>query len=156
MALPKDSKAPDFTAYTHTGEKITLSKQTSKYIVLYFYPKDDTSGCTAQACSIRDNISYIKKFDAVIYGISKDPLKKHIKFAEKYELNFPLIVDDQAELCNTYDVMREKSMYGRKYIGIERTTYIINKNLDILAVIEKVDPKTHTQDLIEILEKLDK
>jgi thioredoxin-dependent peroxiredoxin len=154
MALEKQTLAPDFSTQLHTGENFKLSEVKAKFIILYFYPKDDTSGCTAQACAIRDNISALNKFDAKIYGVSKDTAKKHVKFVEKYELNFPLIVDDKAEICTTYDVLKEKSMYGRKYIGIERTTYVLDSTLKILEVMEKVDPKTHINDLIKILENL--
>lgn len=154
MSLPKNTKAPNFKSQLHNGNEFELSKVNSKFIILYFYPKDDTSGCTAQACSLRDNLARVEKYGAKIFGISKDKLRSHQKFVEKYSLNFPLILDDKAEVCYLYDVMKEKSMYGRKYLGIERTTYILDKNLNILEVMEKVDPKTHTEDLIQILEKL--
>ena len=152
--LAKNSKAPNFTSKLHTGEDFELSKVDSKYIVLYFYPKDSTSGCTTQACGIRDNYSQLKKFGAKIFGIGKGNLRSHIKFAQNNNLNFPLIVDDKLEISKLYDVLREKSMYGKKYMGIERTTYILDQGLKIIEVMEKVNPSTHVNDLIKRLEEM--
>ena len=156
MALKKGDDAPSFKADLDNGEQLDLTTISSKYIVLYFYPKDDTPGCTVEACSIRDNLKDIQKLDAVVYGVSKDDTKSHQKFAEKYSLNFPLIIDPKAQICREYDVLKEKSMFGKKYVGIERTTYIIDKNLKIVEVMEKVNPATHTSNLIAKLENLNK
>lgn len=152
--LHQGDKAPDFTAQTNLGNEITLSKIGSKFIILYFYPKDSTPGCTVQACSIRDNLQNIEKFDAKVFGISQDSLKSHLKFTEKENLNFPLIVDETKEICTKYGVLKEKSMFGKKYLGVERTTFILDKDLNIIKVYEKVSPVGHAKLLLDTLQNL--
>lgn len=154
MSLPEINKpAPDFTLPSSTGDSITLSALKGQNVVLYFYPKDDTPGCTTQACSLRDNI---KDFNglATVLGISPDDLKKHDKFITKYELNFPLLADEGSKVCEQYGVWVEKSMYGKKYMGVARTTFIINKEGILTNILEKVKPETHTDDVLKILKEL--
>ncbi len=154
MALTKGQKAPDFIKTLDNGEQIQLSKVTSEYTILYFYPKDNTPGCTAQACGIRDNLEQFEQYGATVFGVSKDTSASHGKFIEKHSLNFPLIVDPEAELAQKYDVLKQKSMFGKKYEGIERTTFIINKDLEIVEVLEKVNPAHHVEQLLKILEEM--
>jgi len=144
-------KAPDFTLISDTGEKVSLKDFKGKKVILYFYPKDDTSGCTAEACSFRDNIKIIEKKNTVVIGVSKDNLKSHQKFKTKYELPFTLLSDENLDMIKDYDVWKEKSMYGKKYMGIERTTYIINEKGKIQDIFNKVKVDGHTE---EVLSKL--
>ena len=121
------SKAPDFKAETDSGETISLKDLRGKKVVLYFYPKDDTTGCTKEACDFRDNFARLKRAGAVVLGVSPDPVKKHVKFKEKYDLPFTLVSDPDKTICVLYDVWKEKSMYGRKYMGVERSTFVIDR-----------------------------
>ena len=146
--------APNFTCLTDTGETFQLSDLKGQHVVLYFYPKDDTSGCTAQACDFRDNLSEFKKLDAVVIGISKDSVKKHEKFKAKYDLPFTLLSDESTEVCTMYDVMKEKSMYGKKYMGIERSTFLIDKDGMIQHEWRKVKVSGHVDDVKEKLQSL--
>jgi thioredoxin-dependent peroxiredoxin len=149
-------KAPDFTA-TVVGEgyadgaAVTLSKLLGKKVVLVFYPKDDTPGCTTQACEIRDSWADLKD-RALIFGVSIDEAKKHQKFIGKYSLPYPLIADPDQKIVNAYGVWVEKSMYGKTYLGTERTTFIIGENGKIDQVLEKVSPKEHLALLTAALE----
>ncbi len=140
-------KAPDFTATVvgdgyAEGAAVTLSKLLGKKVVLVFYPKDDTPGCTTQACEIRDAWGDLKD-RALIFGVSIDEAKKHQKFIGKYSLPYPLIADPDQKIVNAYGVWVEKSMYGKTYLGTERTTFIICENGKIDQVLEKVSPKEH-------------
>ncbi len=140
-------KAPDFTATVvgdgyADGAAVTLSKLLGKKVVLVFYPKDDTPGCTTQACEIRDTWADLKD-RALIFGVSIDEAKKHQKFIGKYSLPYPLIADPDQKIVNAYGVWVEKSMYGKTYLGTERTTFIIGENGKIDQVLEKVSPKEH-------------
>lgn len=140
-------KAPDFTA-TVVGDAypdeaaVTLSKLSGKKVVLVFYPKDDTPGCTTQACEIRDSWADLKD-RALIFGVSIDEAKKHRKFIEKYSLPYPLIADPDQKIVSAYGVWVEKSMYGKAYFGTERTTFIIGEDGRIEQILEKVSPKEH-------------
>ena len=118
---------------------------------MYFYPKDNTPGCTTQACNFRDDIKKIKKFGAVILGVSPDSVKKHDGFINKFDLPFTLISDEEKTMCEDYGVWVEKNMYGRKYMGVARTTFIIGKNGKILKIFAKVKPKEHSAEVIEFL-----
>jgi peroxiredoxin Q/BCP len=141
--LPQEgSKAPYFPE---------LNNYNSKYIVLYFYPKDDTPGCTVQACGFRDSFKEITKLNAAILGISPDSAKSHDKFINKFQLPFPLIPDEDKKICESYGVWVEKSMYGRKYMGVARTTFIIDKDGTIAKVFEKVKPEGHHLEIINFL-----
>ena len=118
--------APDFNLPSDGGGEISLASFRGKKVILYFYPKDDTSGCTAQACEFRDSLSRIEEAGAVVLGVSPDPVKSHDKFKSKYDLNFPLLSDEDHAVAEAYGVWVEKSMYGRKYMGIERSTFLID------------------------------
>lgn len=150
MLKPGD-KAPDFKLMSDEGKSVSLKDLKGKKIILYFYPKDDTSGCTAEACSFRDNIKLIEKKNAVVIGVSKDDTKSHQKFKKKYDLPFTLLSDENLDILKAYDVWKEKSMYGRKYMGIVRTTYIIDEKGKIKDIFNNVKVDGHTG---EILEKL--
>lgn len=144
-------KAPAFTLISDEGKKVSLKDLKGKKVILYFYPKDDTSGCTKEACSFRDNIKVIENKNAVVIGVSKDNTKSHQKFKLKYDLPFTLLSDENLEMLKDYDVWKEKSMYGKKYMGIERTTYIIDEKGKIADIFNKVKVDGHTE---EILAKL--
>lgn len=149
--LKKGDKAPDFSLVNDKGEKVSLKDFRGKKVILYFYPKDDTSGCTKEACSFRDNIRIFEKKNAVVIGVSKDNTASHQKFKKKYDLPFTLLSDENLGMLKDYDVWKEKSMYGKKYMGIERTTYIIDEKGKILDIFKKVKVDGHTE---EILDKL--
>ncbi len=144
-------KAPAFSLLNQDGKKISLKDFLGKKIVLYFYPKDNTSGCTKEACSFRDAFPRFKKSDAVIIGISPDSVNSHKKFAEEYQLNFNLLADEEKKIVQLYDVWKEKSMYGRKYMGVERTTFIIDEKGKIKNIFEKVKVDGHNNEVLEAL-----
>ena len=151
--MPKPSlnkPAPDFTAPVSGGTNVTLSELRGKTVVLYFYPKDDTPGCTKQACALRDGFAALKK-KALLFGISPDSVKKHDKFIQKHELPFPLIADEDHAIAEAYGVWVEKSLYGKKYMGIERSTFVIDNKGQIAAILEKVKPDEHYDQLMEVL-----
>ena len=129
--------APDFTLADQNGKNVTLSKLKASPIVLYFYPKDDTPGCTKEACNFRDAFADYKKAGAVILGVSPDDPESHAKFAKKFELPFTLLADPDHQVCESYGVWKEKNMYGKKYMGVERTTFVI----DAKGIVRKVFPK---------------
>jgi thioredoxin-dependent peroxiredoxin len=147
--LAPGMKAPDFTLPTAGGGTFSLKGQKGKKVVLYFYPKDDTSGCTKEACSFRDNYSAFKKKGVVLVGVSTDSVASHDKFAGKYELPFILVSDEEKELVAKYGVWKEKSMYGRKYMGTERTTFVIDENGVITHVFRKVKVDGHTEEVLK-------
>jgi peroxiredoxin Q/BCP len=144
-------RAPDFALQNQDGDTVSLSDFAGRTVVLYFYPKDDTSGCTKQACGIRDRMDEFDAKDAVVLGVSPDPVKSHVKFREKYDLNFPLLADPDHAVAGAYGVWQEKSMYGRKYMGIVRTTFVIDGDGVIRSVLPKVKPATHAQDVLQLL-----
>jgi peroxiredoxin Q/BCP len=144
-------KAPDFNVKDDSGKTVKLSDLKGKKVVLYFYPKDDTPGCTTEACNFRDGIAAIKKLGAVVLGVSADSVESHQKFKKKFELNFPLLADTDRELIEAYDVWKEKSMYGRKYMGIERTTFIIGKDGKVTHIFPKVKVAEHANAVLEAL-----
>ncbi len=149
--LKEGQRAPDFSLPTGDGKSLSLSDLKGKKVVLYFYPKDDTSGCTKEACSFQENMAAIKKKGAVIVGISPDSPASHKKFATKYDLSFPLVSDEEKEIANKYGVWKEKSMYGRKYMGIERTTFIIDESGKISRIFPKVKVDGHTGEVLASL-----
>jgi len=149
--LKEGSKAPAFKLPGDDGKVHSLSDYKGKTVVLYFYPKDDTSGCTAEACDFRDNMKRIAKKDTVVIGVSKDSAKSHIKFKDKYNLNFLLLSDEDGKMLDKYGVWQEKSMYGRKYWGIARTTFIIDAKGKIKKIFEKVKVKGHVDEVLENL-----
>ena len=152
--LDQGKKAPDFTAPDQNGKQHSLSAYKGKWVILYFYPKDMTPGCTTEACNFRDDFPEFNKLDAVILGVSKDSVQKHLKFAQKYDLPFSLISDENGTICETYGVWQEKSMYGKKYMGINRSTFLINPEGNIARVFPKVNVKTHAEELLQAIEEL--
>ena len=151
MSVEEGKKAPDFSAATDGGKKLKLSELRGKPVVLYFYPKDDTSGCTAEACGFRDSLPDFGKLKAQVIGISKDSVARHDKFKKKYELPFTLASDEHGHVCEDYGVWKEKSMYGRKYMGIERTTFIIDESGKISRIFPKVKVDGHTGEVLASL-----
>jgi peroxiredoxin Q/BCP len=149
--LKVGQKAPDFTVLNDKGEKVKLSDFKGKKVVLYFYPKDDTPGCTKEACAFRDGSDEIKKKGAVVLGVSADSVDSHKKFKSKFELNFPLLADTDKKIIEGYGVWKEKSMYGRKYMGIERTTFIIDENGKISHIFPKVKVGEHYDEVVDAL-----
>jgi peroxiredoxin Q/BCP len=145
MTLSIGDAAPAFTMPTDGGGSISLKDLAGKKIVLYFYPKDDTSGCTAQACGFRDALPAFGKLDAVVIGVSKDSVASHDKFKKKYELPFTLGSDENSGVCEAYGVWVEKSMYGKKYMGIERTTFLIDGKGKIAQIWRKVKVPGHVE-----------
>lgn len=142
-ALKIGDKAPDFSLVSDTGETVKLKDLKGKKVILYFYPKDMTPGCTQQACDFRDNRPTLSKKKVLLFGVSKDSVERHTKFKEKYELDFPLLSDEDGKACKAFGVWKEKSLYGRKFMGIERTTFIIDEKGKILAIFPKVKVKGH-------------
>jgi peroxiredoxin Q/BCP len=149
--LKVGQKAPDFTVMNDKGEKVKLSDLKGKKIVLYFYPKDDTPGCTKEACSFRDGIAKIKARGAVVLGVSPDSVASHQKFRDKFDLNFPLLADTEKKVVEAYGTWKEKSMYGRKYMGVERTTFIIDAQGKISHIFPKVKVGEHYDEVLEVL-----
>lgn len=143
--------APDFTLPSDRDGDVTLSGLRGRRVVLYFYPKDDTSGCTAQACEMRDALPRFDGVDAAVLGVSPDPVASHRKFREKYDLNFPLLSDEDHRVAEAYGVWKEKNMYGRKYMGIERSTFLIDEEGVVQGVWRKVKAKGHAELLAEAL-----
>lgn len=141
-------KAPHFSGLNQRGETISLDKFAGKKIALYFYPKDDTPGCTAEACNLRDNHSALQAAGYVVIGVSSDSVKSHDKFATKYSLPFDLLADEDKSTHEAYGTWVEKSMYGRKYMGTDRVTFIINEKGIIDKVIDKVKTKEHTAQIL--------
>ncbi len=152
--LTEGDLAPDFTLPTDSGDELTLSSLRGRPVVLYFYPKDDTSGCTTEACEFRDLVPRFESSKAVILGVSPDSVASHKKFKAKYELTFPLIADVDKVACQAYGVWKEKSMYGKKYMGVERTTFLIDADGKIARVYAKVKPAGHAADVMEAVAAL--
>ncbi len=146
--------APAFTLETDTGETVSLKTFKGQNVVLYFYPKDDTSGCTTQACEFREIMPRFAKDGAVVLGVSPDGVKSHQKFKAKYELPFTLLADTEHAVAEAYGVWKEKSMYGRKYMGVERTTFIIDAAGKLRHVFEKVKPAGHAEAVAAVLATL--
>ncbi|MBW7887784.1 MAG: thioredoxin-dependent thiol peroxidase [Bacteroidetes bacterium] len=149
--LKVGDNAPDFSLSAVDGKNYSLKDFRGKKIVLYFYPKDNTSGCTKEACSFRDNLSAIKRKGAVVIGVSPDSLHSHEKFIATYDLNFLLLSDESKELLKKYGVWKEKSMYGRKYMGVERTTFIIDEKGKLSHIFPKVKVEGHTEEILKAL-----
>lgn len=149
--LTENMKAPDFNGVDQNGNAITLSQFQGKKVILYFYPKDDTSGCTAEACNLRDNYASLTSMGFEVIGVSPDSVKSHTKFVTKYELPFHLVADEEKAIVESYGVWVEKSMYGRKYMGTDRKTFIIDESGNIIKVIQKVDTKNHTAQVLKEL-----
>ncbi|MEI7998953.1 MAG: thioredoxin-dependent thiol peroxidase [Candidatus Omnitrophota bacterium] len=152
--LKEGKNAPDFKLLANNRQTFALKNLKRKNIVLFFYPKDNTPGCTVEACSFRDSFKEIEELGAVILGISPDSVKSHESFINKFSLPFPLLADDEKQMCKDYGVWVEKSLYGRKYMGVARTTFIINKEGKIAKIFDKVKPEGHNTEVMEILKTL--
>jgi peroxiredoxin Q/BCP len=150
-ALKVGAKAPEITLLDDTGAKFKLSSLKNRNVVLYFYPKADTPGCTREACGFRDELPRIEKAGTVVVGASPDSVKAVAKFKEKYKLNFTLLADEDHKAAEQYGVWVEKSMYGRKYMGVERTTFLIGKDGKIAKIFPKVKVDGHTAEVLEAL-----
>jgi peroxiredoxin Q/BCP len=154
MTVNVGSPAPDFSLKTAEGKTVRLSELRGKTVVLYFYPKDDTPGCTAQACSFRDNMAVLTGHNVTVLGVSPDNEKSHKKFVEKFELPFPLLADVGHIVADEYGVWAEKSMYGKKYYGNERTTLVIDRDGIVRKVFEKVKVPGHVEEVLKAIEQL--
>jgi len=150
--LKSGEKAPHFKLSSSTGKEIDLADYKGKKVVLYFYPKADTPGCTKEACGFRDAIAGYKKLGVPVFGISPDPVEDVTKFAKKFDLNFPLLADADHAITEKYGVWQEKSMYGKKYMGAARTTFIIGPDGKVEHVFEKVKPEGHDQEVLTYLQ----
>lgn len=155
-ALDIGDKAPDFTAPTDMGDMLTLSSLKGQRVVVYFYPKDDTPGCTKEACGFTEAFPAFQKLNAAVLGISKDSVKKHAKFRDKYNIAFPLVSDEETDICEKYGVWVEKSMYGKTYMGIERATFLIDETGKIAGIWRKVKVPGHVKDVQEAIENLER
>lgn len=149
--IKEGSNAPQFTLKNQDGQKISLKDFLGKKVVLYFYPKDMTSGCTKEACDFRDHIELFNNQNVVVLGVSADSIDLHKKFKSKYNLPFDLLSDDSKKVLEKYGVWKEKSMYGKKYFGIERTTFIIDENGRIKKIFPKVKVNGHVKEVLEAL-----
>lgn len=153
--LKEGQPAPDFSVKNDKDQNVKLSDFRGKNVVLYFYPKDNTSGCTKEACEFRDLNSEFEKLDTVILGVSPDSVKSHQGFRSKYELPFQLLSDEKKEVVQKYNVWKEKSMYGRKYMGVERTTFVIDKKGDLRKIFPKVKVPQHPEAVLDFVSGLD-
>ena len=153
MELKVGRRAPDFNLPDSQGNDVTLSNFREKNVILYFYPKDNTKGCTLEAINFRDNYEEIKETDTVILGVSKDSTKSHLSFISKYNLPFVLLSDGEGKVCELYGVWKTKKMYGREYMGIERTTFLINKEGNIMKIFPKVKVEGHVEEIMEQLKR---
>ena len=149
--LKAGDTAPDFSLPSGTGESIALKSLRGKQVVLYFYPKDDTPGCTKEACGFRDDITRIEQANTVVLGVSTDDLTSHQKFSKKYGLPFTLLSDENAAVSKAYGVYKQKSMYGKTHWGIERSTFVIDERGKLKAVFPKVKVEGHVEDVMNVL-----
>ena len=144
-------KAPDFKLRADDGRTLSLKDFRGKKVVLYFYPKDDTPGCTAEACSFRDNLARVTTKGAVVLGVSRDDHASHEKFRDKYHLNFPLLSDDEGSVTQAYGVWRKRNLYGKEFMGIERTTFLIDEGGKVAKVWPRVKVEGHTDEVLAAL-----
>lgn len=151
IKLKEGLKAPDFTALDQDGNEISLSQFLGKKVILFFYPKDNTPTCTEEACNLRDNYQALVRKEFVVLGISTDSEKKHKNFIEKFNLNYPLITDPDNDVHNLYGTWGDKILFGHKYKGTLRTTFIIDEKGVIMKIIDKVEAKRHTQQILEAI-----
>lgn len=152
--LKSGDAAPFFDLSCDTGAQCRLSDFAGKYLVVYFYPKDDTPGCTKESCSFNESLVDMQKINAQVVGISRDSVESHQKFKAKYNLSFPLLSDESGEVCNAYGVWAEKSMYGKKYMGIERSTFLIDGAGKILRVWSNVKVDGHSEEILAAIKEL--
>ncbi len=154
MTITVGKSCPDFNLESNLGENLSLSDFKGNNVVLYFYPKDNTPGCTIEAQDFNNALDKFEKNDTVIIGISKDSIKSHCNFTDKYNLKFSLLSDPDGEVCESYDVFKEKSMFGKKYMGIERTTLLIDKIGKVAKIWNKVKVKGHVEEVLAELKNL--
>ncbi len=150
--LTEGATAPAFKTKDQNGNTISLNDFKGKKVVLYFYPEDDTPTCTIEACNLRDNFSLLQKKDIVVLGVSPDDEKKHKKFEQKYQLPFTLLTDTDHAIINKYGVWGEKNLYGKKYMGLHRTTFLINEKGIIIKIFKKPKSKIHSEEILKALE----
>jgi peroxiredoxin Q/BCP len=150
--MKEGQKVKDFALENQDGELVRLSDAAGKPVVLFFYPRADTPGCTIEACEFRDHLQSLLDVGVVVWGISRDTVKAQKKFAEKYKLNYPLLADPEEKVCNQFGVMKEKNMYGKKVMGIERTTFLIGQDQTLLKVFPKVSPEGHAEEVLAVLD----
>ncbi|AKO91158.1 MULTISPECIES: thioredoxin-dependent thiol peroxidase [Priestia] len=153
MTLNLGEKAPEFSLPSNTGEEVKLSDFEGKFVVLYFYPKDMTPGCTTEACDFRDQHESFKELDAVILGISPDPVARHQKFIDKHDLPFLLLADEEHKVAELYDVWKLKKNFGKEYMGIERSTFVINKEGELLKEWRKVRVAGHVEEALQFIKE---
>lgn len=151
MSLQEGSKAPNFKILADNEQEVSLSDYKGKKVILYFYPKDNTPGCTLEAKQFQEFENQINNKNAVVLGVSKDSIKSHQKFKDKYNLNFLLLADINGDLCESYKVWKQKSMFGKSFLGIERTTFLIDEDQKIQRIWHKVRVKDHVQDILKYL-----
>ena len=152
--IEEGKKAPAFTLHADDGSKVKLSELKGNPVVLYFYPRDDTPGCTKEACAFRDRQDEIKALGAQVFGISPDTVESHVKFRDKFSLNFPLLADPDHAMADKYGAWREKNMYGKKSMGIQRSTYLINADGKVAKLWKRVKVDGHDQQVIDALKEL--
>lgn len=151
LSLREGDQAPAFTANTNGGGKISLADYKGQHVILYFYPKDDTPGCTKEACAFRDHFADFKKKGAVVFGVSTDPVKSHDKFVEKFKLPFTLLADEDKKIVEAYGVWGQKSFMGRKYLGTHRVTFLIGPDGKIKKIWPTVKPEEHAKEVLAAL-----
>lgn len=156
MTVDIGEKAPEFQLTNQNGEKVSLNDFSGKHVVLYFYPKDMTPGCTTEACDFRDHYEQFQELNAVIIGVSPDPVERHVKFIEKHGLPFILLADENHELAELYDVWKLKKNFGKEYMGIERSTFLIDKEGILVKEWRKVKVKDHVAEALEFVRSLEK
>ena len=154
--IEEGTKAPDFTLLSDGGQKIKLSELRGKPVVLYFYPKDDTPGCTREACAFRDRSRELAKLGAAVLGVSADSVASHAKFRDKFQLNFPLLADTDHKVAEKFGAWREKNMYGKKSMGIQRSTFLIDDAGKVARVWKRVQVDGHDEQVLEALKELGK
>jgi len=152
--LSVGTKAPDFSTFDQNGKRVSLQDFLGKKVVLYFYPKDNTPGCTKEACAFRDKISLFQDRNVVVIGVSIDSIKSHKSFVDKYQLPFTLLSDTDKDIVEAYGVWGEKTLYGKKYFGINRVTYLIDESGNIAKVFAKVKPEIHAEEILGVLENI--
>jgi len=152
--LKEGSRAPAFSLLSDAEEKVALKDFKGQIVILYFYPKDMTPGCTTEACDFRDNMNRLKKLDAIVLGVSKDSPETHRKFKKKEGLQFPLLSDEEGKVCEAYGVWQEKSLYGRKFMGIVRSTFVIGPDQKMRKLFSKVKVNGHVDEIIAYCKEL--
>lgn len=148
--------APDFCLLDQEGKEHTLKQYRGKWVILYFYPKDDTPGCTVEACSFRDNFAALRRSSVVVLGVSVDPVKKHAKFVKKYDLPFTLLADEEKTVVNLYGVWGKKKFMGREYMGINRVSFLIDPKGKLIKIYDPVKPAEHVEEVLSDMESLNK